>query len=605
MTSHRSRPLAGLLAGMLAGLLAAVLAIGLAASAAAQDLDVREVTLDNGMRVLLLARPGDPNVACGWIAHVGSVNERPGITGLSHLFEHMMFKGTRVIGTRDIEADTRINAEQDRVRGELRKEQEKLDHEAFLGRIPNAADPAARTERHQKLLTEFDELVKKQKELLVDNEMDAIYQKAGGSGLNAFTSHDFTAYIVTMPANKLELWFWMESDRLTNPVFRQFYSERDVVWEERRMRTDSTPTGKLDEQFDAMFWMASPYAWPVIGWPSDLNGITREEANSFFSANYSPSNITAALVGDFDPAQAEALARRYFGRLARSKREPAPVRTFSPTQTGVRRFEAEAETRPTVKVRWPAVQHGHVDESALSMLSDLLSGETGRLQMSLVKGSKIASAASASQDGKKYAGYVEISGTAATGHEPQEVEDAIYAEVRKLQEQPVGDRELQKVKNQALAVKYRRLDGNFTIMIQLLVYDSLGDWKNMETEVDKYLAVTAADVQRVATTYLKDGLRNVAVYRTKAKPAAVAAEEAAEAKSPDDLYSALAEPLREHADKMKEQLASASPEELAQALAGMAAARSGVPPPMAPLFDWAEAFIQSRIASMNVKGGQK
>lgn len=579
-------------------LLAAVF-LALATIASSQDLAVKEIDLDNGMKVLLYQRPGDPNVAAGWIAHVGSVNEQPGITGLSHLFEHMMFKGTHVIGTSDIKRDLELNAEQDAIRAEIRAEQAILDEKQRLGHLEDAQDPAARSARHSELLVKFQASLDEQKKILKDNEFDKIYTDWGGSGMNAFTNYDVTCYFISVPSNKLEGWFWMEADRLANPVFRQFYSERDVVWEERRMRTDSTPTGKLDEQFEAMFWMASPYAWPVIGWPSDLNGITREEANAYFAANYAPNNLTAALVGDFDPAQAEALARKYFGPLKRGKVLPAEVRTYSPAQMAMRRFEGEADTRPTVKIRWPGVAHDHVDEPALAVLSDLLTGETGRLQMSLVKGQKIASAASAGIDGRKYGGLFQIDGVAATGHSVEEVEAAIQAEVKKIQEQPVDAKELQKVKNQALASKYRRLDGNFLIMVQLLVYDVLSSWKTMSTETTKYLAVTAADVQRVAQKYLKDELRNVAVYRTKAKPQA----EGADAASSDPLFDALPPDQQQAASQMKAQF-GAIPDAamLEQVLAQVTGQMAAAPPEQQALGKWLISFIEARIATL--KGGK-
>jgi predicted Zn-dependent peptidase len=567
------------------------------APASAQELDVKEVKLDNGMTVLLYRRPGDPNVAAGWIAHVGSVNEWPGITGLSHLFEHMMFKGTRTIGTKDIEADIKLNAEQDRIRGEIRKEQDELDRKARLGLIEDAKSPAARSERHQKLLADFDALVKKQKDLLVDNEFDAIYTKAGGSGMNAFTNYDVTCYFVNIPANKLELWFWLESDRLMNPIFRQFYSERDVVWEERRMRTDSTPTGKLDELFESMFWNASPYSWPVIGWPSDLDGITREEANAYFDRNYSPNNLTAALVGDFDMAEGERLARQYFGRLKRNPLDPAPMKTFEVPMLGVRRFEAEAETRPTVNVRWFGVPHSHVDEAPLSVLTDLLNGETGRLEMSLVKNQKIASTANASQDARKYAGYIEVTAVAAPEKSVEDLEAAVYREIQRLQDEVVPAEELQKVKNRALADKYRRLDSNFFIMLQLLVYDALSDWRTMTKETDHYLAVTPQDVQRVAKKYLDMGTRTVAVYRTK--------KGAGEA---DPLWDALNPMQQQIASQIKGQVSGETdPAELEKALGQIAAQRGAVPVEqkemIEPVFAWAESYIKNRIATL--KGGGK
>ncbi|HYE16662.1 MAG TPA: insulinase family protein, partial [Pyrinomonadaceae bacterium] len=205
------------------GLLALVLC---AHAAAAQKVPVQEVTLENGMRLLMVPRKGDPNVAAGWVARVGSVNERPGITGLSHLFEHMMFKGTHTVGTKNIEENLKLIKEMDQVRAEIRREEQGLIRKATLGEIPDPKDPKFRSERHKQLLAKFEELTKREKELMVKDEFDRIYTTAGASGMNAGTSNDFTVYFINVPANKLELWFWMESDRLKSPVFREFYSER-------------------------------------------------------------------------------------------------------------------------------------------------------------------------------------------------------------------------------------------------------------------------------------------------------------------------------------------------------------------------------------------
>src|SRR5213594_1215612 len=221
---------------------------------AAQQVPVEEYVLANGLKLLMVPRKGDPNIAAGWVAKVGSVNERPGITGLSHLFEHMMFKGTRTIGTTDIKKDLELMERMDAVKTDLRKEEQEQIRRLRLGEIDDLKDPKNRTPRHQELLKQFAELEKAQKDLIVKNEFDKIYTGAGASGMNASTSNDWTVYFINVPANKLELWFWMESDRLLYPVFREFYSERDVVHEERRLSTDSTPTGKYNEQFDAMFW---------------------------------------------------------------------------------------------------------------------------------------------------------------------------------------------------------------------------------------------------------------------------------------------------------------------------------------------------------------
>jgi predicted Zn-dependent peptidase len=347
--------------------------------AAAQKVEVQEVTLDNGLRLLLVPRKGDPNIAAGWLAHVGSVNERPGITGLSHLFEHMMFKGTHAIGTRNITENLKIIAELDRVKAEVDKEQRVLIRKQQLGEIDDANDPKNRSPHHQELLKQLDELTKREREIMVKDEFDRVYTTAGGAGMNASTSYDWTVYFINVPANKIELWFWMESDRLANPVFREFYSERDVVREERRLRTESTPTGKFDEQFESLFWQSSPYGWPVVGWPGDLAGITREEALAYFAQNYAPNNLSAVLVGDFDPANAVNLAKKYFGRLQRSPKANEPIRTLEMPQQAEQRLVAYAETSPQVRVRYHSVPDGHKDEFALDVMASILNGRTGRL----------------------------------------------------------------------------------------------------------------------------------------------------------------------------------------------------------------------------------
>jgi predicted Zn-dependent peptidase len=486
-----------------------------AALATAQNVPVQEVVLDNGMRLLMVPRKGDPNIAAGWIARVGSVNERPGITGMSHLFEHMMFKGTHTIGTKNFAEDSRLMAEMDRVRAEIDREQQALIKRYRLGEIVDAKDPKNRSAKHQQLIDDLNKLEKQQKDLMVKDEFDRVYTTAGGSGMNAGTSNDFTIYFINVPANKLELWYWMESDRLLNPVFREFYSERDVVHEERRLRTDSTPTGKFDEEFDAMFWDASPYAWPVVGWPSDLEGITRQEALDYFALNYAPNNLTACLVGDFDPANAIELARKYFGRIPRGPRDPAPVRTQEIKQLAEKRMIAYADTNPEVVVRYHTVADGHNDEFALGLMADLLNGRTGRLYKSLVLKQNVANNASAGIDGRKYEGSFELRGVAKPGHKPEEVEQALYKEIERLQKEEVGEEELQKVKNQNAAGAFRRLQSNFFLMLQLLVADAGRGWPVINTDPPRTQAVTAKDIMRVANSYFAPENRAVAIYYTK------------------------------------------------------------------------------------------
>ena len=486
----------------------------LVASLSGQRVEVEEFTLENGMKFLLLPRTGDPNVAAGWISKFGSVNERPGVTGVAHLFEHMMFKGTKTIGTKDIERDTEIIKELDALRAQIHAERAVLLEKERRGLIDDAGNPAHRSSRHSELLEQFNKLLAEQRELIVKDEFSQIYTTNGGSGMNAGTTNDFTIYFINVPSNKLELWFWMESDRLTNPVFREFYSERNVVREERRLRTDSTPTGKLDEQLETMFWMSSPYGWPVIGWPSDLDAITRAEAMEYFDRYYSPNNLVASLVGDFDVDRVKELARKYFARLENRGNPPGAVRTREVQQQAQQRLTGHAETRPQATIRFHTVPDAHVDEPALIVLSAILNGRTGRLYKSLVLEQQVAVQAGAGVDGRKYDGSFQVGGVAAPGKTPEEVEEALLAELDLLGREPVGERELQKVKNQQLAGDFRKLQSKFGLMLQLLTYEALGEWSNINVFSDRIQAVTPDDIQRVAKRYFTETNRTVALYFT-------------------------------------------------------------------------------------------
>ena len=564
-----------------------------AAPAAGQDVQVIEHTLDNGLTLLLVPRPGDPNVAAGWIAKVGSVYERPGITGVAHLFEHMMFKGTQTIGTRNIEEDLQIIARLDELRAEIQGAQMELERAYELGRIEEADDPAVRTPRHQELLGEFEELLARQSDLLIKEDFSRIYTGQGASGMNAGTSYDFTIYFVNVPANKLELWFWMESDRLANPVFREFYAERSVVHEERRLRTDSTPIGKFEEQFNSLFWQSSPYATPIIGWPSDLEGITRDEALGFFDVYYAPNNLAAALVGDFDPDEAIALAERYFGRLERGSRTPEEPRTREMPQLAESRMVAYADTNPQVAIRYHTVRDGHVDEPALVVLGQLLNGRTGRLYKALVEEQEVATRASGGQAGFSFEGMFELRGTARQGRTPEEVEQAIYGELERLKTEPVDDRELQKVKNQNAAGNFRGLQGNFQLMMQLLIREGNRGWEHINTDPALYDAVTADDVMRVAHKYFTPESRAVAVYY----------REGGEDTEPDPLLAGLSDDERQQVEQLRAMMGQMGEEQLRQFLAQADQMRAQLPPESQDMADALQALLERRLAELEGEPG--
>jgi predicted Zn-dependent peptidase len=559
------------------------------------QINVQEFTLPNGMRWLLFERHDSPTVVGGWVAHVGSVNEREGITGISHLFEHMMFKGTRTIGTKDIDADLRIIEEQEKIRAGMREEMKGMRERQRRGEIDDLTKPENQTPRYRELDKQFDELVQKQRATQIKDHLSQIYTKNGAEGLNAGTSEDWTLYFVRLPANRIELWSWLESDRLINPVFREFYSERDVVYEERRMRTESTPLGKYDEAFNALFWQASPYKWPVVGWPSDVSSITKAEADAYFGTYYAPNNLTGVLVGDFNAATVRPLLEKYFGRIPRGKTEPPEVVTTEPAQIGEKRYRAEAETSPTVRVWYHAVPFMHKDRTVVDLVTDVLSGRTGRLYKGLVTGRQVANEASASVDLKKYDGLIQVESTVKEGKDPAAVEQAIYEELEKLEEEPLPAEELQKIKNQAKANAFRRLSSPFSIAIQLMIYDGFGDWRYINTYAEEVDRVTAADIQRAAKQYFTKENRTVGVFVRKPGDAAAAAD--------DPEVAALPAPAQAMA---RQQIARIQAEtdvaKLREGIAQMEQGKGQVPAEMKPVFDIILKRAQERLAALE---GQK
>jgi len=497
--------------------LAVALWIGVAVPSHAQKVPVIEKTLPNGMTLLMVERHDDPTIAGGWVAHVGSANERPGITGIAHLFEHMMFKGTPTIGTKDYKKDLKIIAEQEKLRDGMRQEESKMRAAWRKGEIDDLQKPENKTARYKELEEQFKGLIAQQREILVKNEFDRIYTLGGASGMNAFTSTDLTGYFITVPANKLELWMWMESERLLRPVFREFYAERDVVFEERRMRTESTPLGKFAEAYESMVWTAHPYHWPTVGWPSDIPAITKAQADEFYALYYSPQNITLILVGDFKAEQAEAMAMKYFTRIPRGKIDPPDVVTLEVEQLAEKRMYAEAEANPQVDIAWHTVPFGHRDAYALNILAQILSTRTGRLYKGLVLGKQVATEVQAGPDTRKWHGMFYVSGEAKEGHTPEEVEQAIYAELEKLKNEDVPENELQKVKNNFAAYEFRKLTSSMSILMQLIQSDGLGDWREVNTAGARHQAVTAADVRRVVRKYFTKENRNVGIYTRKAE----------------------------------------------------------------------------------------
>lgn len=480
-----------------------------APSALAQDLQdfesqVTEFALDNGLKFIVLERHEAPVVTCYTHANVGAANEVTGLTGLAHLFEHMAFKGTQTVGTRDYEAEAKAMAKVDEAFAALKQ-----------ARQAHEPDP----QRLAELQEQFQKAQDQAGRYLVHDEFDEILKRAGGAGLNAGTSNDYTVYFVNLPSNKLELWMVMESDRFLNPVLREFYKEKNVVMEERRMRTESSPVGKLLEEFLAVAYKAHPYGQPVVGHMSDLQALTRAEAQAFFRDHYVPSNLTMAVVGDVDPDEVKAMAWKYFGRIP-ARPKPSPVVTVEPPQVGPRRVTVEDPSQPFVLIGYHKPSINDPDNAVFDAITDVMgTGRTSRLYKALVKQGKIAMQASGFQGmpGNKYPGLFLFYAVPARGHTHQECEEAIYAQIQRLKDEPITAEELQKAKTRARADLIRQLDSNSGLAGQLTFYETItGDWRNLFKQLEQIDAVTVEDVQRVAREYFTTTNETVGVIETTA-----------------------------------------------------------------------------------------
>jgi len=439
------------------------------------------------------------------------------------------------------------------------------------------------------------ELQEAQREYIVNNEYDKIYTNQGASGLNAGTNSDITIYFIDVPSNKLELWFWMESDRLLNAVFREFYSERDVVREERRMRVESDPTAKFEEQFDFMFWGSVPYHHPTIGWPSDVESINRAQAQAFFGTFYAPNNITAALVGDFDSDEAIALAEKYFGRIPSGENPPPEIITEEIEQLQERRMVATADTNPSVQIRWHAVPFVHKDSYALDVMTSVLSGRTGRLYKAMIENETLATGQPyAFFSAQKYAGSTEVGAELAEGVSHETAEAALLAEINKLKIEPVSDRELAKVKNQSLANSFRRLQSNFYLLLQLLMYDVLGSWDHINTSPAMVQAVTTDDIMRVAETYFPAEGKNVLWYYRK------------QGSEEDPELAALSGQAKMMAKQTIAQLETITdPAEIQGLMTQLEAAKAGAPAEFQPAIELIIKRAQERLATLAVAAGEE
>jgi predicted Zn-dependent peptidase len=445
--------------------------------------EITEFKLNNGMKFIVMERHEAPVVSFMLYANVGAAAEEDGKTGIAHYLEHLAFKGTTRIGTRNYPAERQTLTELDQVFDRLLAAQA-------------AGDEAQVADLQQQMQT-----LKEQAASYVDqNKFGQIIEQAGGRGLNATTSADATRYFYSLPSNKLELWMSLESERFLDPVFREFYEEKEVILEERRMRVDNSPIGQLVETFLENSFEQNPYRRPVIGYQEDLRVATRQDITEFFHAYYGPTNLIAAVVGDVDPAQVKQMAEAYFGRY-RSRSHPAELSFSEPPQTAPKTFEITLPTEPWYMEGYHRPSINHPDHVVYGMIDSLLvGGRTARLYKSLVEPSIALDVGSANGfPGDRYDNVMMFYGLTAPNHTVDEIGTLIQAELKRLQDERVSQEELDRVKTQSRAGLLGALASNSGMASLLTEYEAkTGSWRSVFRDLQALEAVTAEDVQRVA-----------------------------------------------------------------------------------------------------------
>jgi predicted Zn-dependent peptidase len=498
-----------------AALAAALCAAGAGSAAAAQDLAAFAArttvhVVANGWTFILVQRPAVPVFSFSTIANVGSAQEVPGTTGLAHMFEHMAFKGTDKIGTRDPVGEKRAMDAAEAAYQAYQRER--------LAPRPDAPKVAA-------LYADFKHLEAEAGRFVVKNELDEILSRAGAVGVNASTGADQTEYFYSLPANEIELFAYVESERFWHPVFREFYEERDVVQEERRMRIDGEPLGRLSETLVETAFAAHPYHQPTIGYMSDLEAITRTDAEAFFRAHYVPANLVTAIVGDVHPETLVPLLDRYFGRIP--ARPPAPpLRTVEPPQTAAKSVALEDPAQPQVMLAYHRPAITDPDDAVYEAIDDLLTGgRTSRLYRALVRDRKLAVEVESfsGMPGEKYPNLWTIVAVPAMDVAGSRLVEAIDAELARLGREDVSDAELARFRARARASLVRSLGSNQGLASALAHYQTLyGDWRELFREIDRFDRVGKADIRRVAAAALKPGNRTLATLVTRAASPATA-----------------------------------------------------------------------------------
>lgn len=465
---------------------------------------INEHVLPNGMKFIILERHDAPVFSAHIYVNVGAVDEAVGNTGIAHVFEHMAFKGTMTLGTKDYEKEKVIMDKMDEVYDELRAEWVKTDD--------------ADVENLDRLQTEFTMLQEEAAQYSNGEEYTRILEQEGAVGVNATTSADSTEFFYSLPSNKIELWMVFESERFLDPVLREFFKEKDVIKEERRRGYESRPFGRLYEELMGIAFLAHPYGHLPIGHMSDINTTTRAEAVKFFQDYYAPGNMVAAIVGDVDTDEVIAMAEKYFGKIPQ-RAAPPLVETIEPKQHGERQTRVMEKAQPVIMIAYHRPSVRHPDDYVFDAISGVMSsGRTARLYKRLIRDEKVSVSVNAFSGvpGYRYPNLFVFLSYPAQGHTNAENKEMILEEIEKLKTELVSEAELKKIKTITKARLIRSLRSNSGLAEHLCTNEFLmGDWRALFKSLERIEEVTAEDVKRVANEYFIDSNRSVAEIVTE------------------------------------------------------------------------------------------
>ena len=462
---------------------------------------IKKIHLENGLTVIMMKRGSSPTVALYIKFLVGAVDEIPEQAGTAHLLEHMLFKGTKNVGTINYEKETKYQ-EQIEVWGS------KLDNLKLQARSLKERGieiPLELTKDIETYDRRLKNLILLQDEFILKNEDSYIYEQNGEIGFNAYTSQDVTNYQIQLPANRLEIWAKIESDRLKNPVLREYYTERDVVIEERRMRTDDSGAGVLRERFFSIAFESHPYRKPVIGYSEGLPFLKIDETKKFFQENYTPNRMVISIVGDVDFVSTEALIRKYFSDLKKGK-DRAPYKIEEKQYLGEKRFKVLHPSSEQMMMGWIKPPYPHKDNAVFDVLSNLLTtGAGSKLNQRLVLTDKTVNSVGSANGypGERFKNFFTLFIKPQSGADLSRIESAIWEELNLIQEKGVSRDELEKIKNQMISEFLRSMDDNGNIADSLSYYELLyGSWNQLFSQYTAIQNVTSEDIQKVIKTYL-------------------------------------------------------------------------------------------------------